>query len=70
MLDGEVVLVQVVQIEGRAERVGGGLQAEQADACGEVGADVQAVFEAFDENGDGELFAVAGDEACLFGGFR
>jgi hypothetical protein len=39
------------------------LQAHEADGGGEVGADVEAFFEAFDQGGDGELFAVAGDEA-------
>jgi hypothetical protein len=41
------------------------LQTHEADGGGEVGADVEAVFEAFDQGGDGKLFAVAGDEACL-----
>jgi hypothetical protein len=65
MLDREVVLVQVVEVEGRAQRVRGRLQAHQADERGEVGADVQAVFEAFDEGWDVELLAVAGDEAVI-----
>jgi hypothetical protein len=41
------------------------LQTHEADGGGEVGADVEAFFEAFDQGGDGELFAVSGNEACL-----
>jgi hypothetical protein len=65
MLDREVVLVQVVEVEGRAQWVGRRLQGQQADCCDEVGSDVHAVLEAFNESWDVDLLAVAGDIAVI-----
>ena len=65
MFDREVVLVQVVEVEGRAQWVGRRLQGQQADCCDEVGSDVHALLEAFNESWDVDLLAVAGDIAVI-----
>ena len=41
------------------------MQAHEADGCGEVRSYIEAVFEPFDQGGDGEFFAVAVDEAVI-----
>lgn len=65
MLNGEVMLAQVIEVEGAAERIGRGEQAGAADGSGEVGADVEACSEAGDEVRDGHVAAVAVDEAVV-----
>jgi len=66
VLDGEVVLVEVVEVEGAGGVRGvGGEEADAADGDGEVWCHVHAGFEALDEDGEGHVFPVAGDEAVV-----
>lgn len=65
MLNGEVMLAQVIEVEGAAERIGRGEQTGAADGSGEVGTDVEACSEARDEVRDGHVAAVAVDEAVV-----
>jgi len=66
VLDGEVMLVEVVEVEGAGGvwRVGGE-EADAADGDGEVRRHVHAGFEALDEDGQRHVFPVAGDEAVV-----
>jgi hypothetical protein len=65
VLNGEVMLAQVIEVEGAAERIGRGEQAGAADGSGEVGAYVEAYSEAGDEVRDGHVAAIAVDEAVV-----
>ena len=65
MLDREVMLVQIVQIEGAKKRIWRGKQACCSNRCGKVCADIHAGCEAADEVRDGEVLAIAVDEAMV-----
>ena len=65
MLDGEVVLREVVEVERAAEGIGRGEEASAADGDGEVWTHVEAFAETFDEVGDRHVAAVVVDEAVV-----
>ena len=68
VLDGEVVLVDVVEVEGAGEGVRGGEERDGADGGGEVCADVEAGGQARGEVGKGVAPAGVRDEVVIGAG--
>ncbi len=65
VLDGEVVLVEVVEVEGHASRVRGREDTSIADGDCEVRADGEAGLQACDQVGNGHVFAIAVNNAMV-----
>jgi hypothetical protein len=65
VLDGEVVHVEVVEIEGAAERVGRGEEPGSTDGDGEVGTHIQAFGKAFEQMWNGHVAAIMVEEVVV-----
>lgn len=65
VLNGEVVLVEIVEVEGAAGRVRRGQEAGETDGGGEVGADRQASLKACNQVRNRVVLAIAVDEAVI-----
>lgn len=70
MLDGEVVLIQIIQVKRSAERVWTGKQAGAADSDGEVRPHVEALGKALEQDRNGVAPAVVGDEVVICEGVK
>ena len=59
------MLVQIIQVERSKKRIWRGKQTCCSDGCSEVCANVHAGCQAGDEVGNGEVLAIAVDEAMI-----